>query len=125
MRNRKRSSCDSGSGKVPIKWCGFWAAMEHETLGVRLIDRHPEDIRWQQVAGELDAFELQSQGLRQHLRQRGLAHPRQVFDQQVSARKQAGERKARLTLLAEHYLANALDDGIEHASGRRMLSFRC
>ena len=34
-RSRKRSSCDSGSGKVPAKSCGFCVAMTKNGIGQR------------------------------------------------------------------------------------------
>ncbi len=42
----------------------------------------------------------------------------------MTAREQAGERKPRLALLAEHHLADAGDDGIEGVTRGRGLSFR-
>ena len=101
----------------------YRAMMECKALGVRLIDGHAENVGRQQVAGELDTLELKPQGLRQHLRQRGLAHARQVLDQQVPAREQAGKRQARLALLAEHHLADAFNDGVEGTPRRCGLSF--
>jgi hypothetical protein len=66
------------------------AGMEFEIRRVALIYRHAQDVGGQQVAGELDALELQAQRARQHMRQRGFAHTRQVFDEQMSACQQTG-----------------------------------
>jgi hypothetical protein len=61
----------------------------------------------QQVAGELDALEVQAERLGEHVRERGLADAGQVLDQQVAARQQAGEGEAHLCLLAEDDAAAA------------------
>jgi hypothetical protein len=45
------------------------------------------------------------------VRERGLAHARNVFDQQVAAGEQAGERKAQMPVLAE-------DDPVQIAERR-------
>ena len=75
--------------------------MELEAGGVAVINRHAEDIRRQEVAGELHAAEFQPQHLRQRVGQCGLAHPGQVFDQQVTACQNAGEGQPDLGLFAE------------------------
>ena len=64
-------------------------------------DRHADDVGRQQIAGELDALEVQPQGPRQRVGQRGLADAGEVFDQQMAARQQAGQREADLAVLAE------------------------
>ena len=50
---------------------------------------------------KLDALKIQPQQLREHMRQRGLAHAGHVLDQQVAARQQAAEREVHLSILAE------------------------
>ncbi len=45
--------------------------------------------------------------------QRGLADTGQVFDQQVAAGKQAGQREADLRLLADHHAANLGGGGLD------------
>ena len=94
------------------------AGMEFEFAGFcfntwALIHRHAEDIGGQQVAGELDALELQAQRARQHVRQRGLADTRQILDQQVAARQQARKRETDLFRLAEDDLLGLLDDVVQ------------
>ena len=159
MRIRKRSSCDSGSGKVPT-WCeGFCVAMTkkgsgsgrvspsavtwcssmasssaHCVFGVARLTSSAritcakigpgwnlklplsrskmddaDDVGRQQVAGELDALEVQPERARQHVRERGLADAGQILDQQVAAREQAGEREADLLFLAEDDAADLID----------------
>ena len=44
------------------------------------------------------------------MRQRRLADAGQVFDQQVAARQQAGQRQADLRVLAENDLIGGIDD---------------
>ena len=83
------------------------ARVELEVAGVALEDRHADDVRGQQVAGELDALEMQAERAREHMRERGLADARHVLDQQVAAREQAGQREANLRVLAEDDLAAA------------------
>jgi hypothetical protein len=53
----------------------------------------------------------------ERVRQHGLADPRQVLDQQVPAREQAGEREPHLAVLAEHDAADRVDRAGHH--GRR------
>jgi len=151
---RKRSSCDSGSGKVPEYWTGFWqvarlAFDRHLALGHRLeqralrlrrgavdlvgqqqlaehragvkaegglvllVDRHADDVRRQQVAGELDAVVLEAEHARHRVGQRGLAHAGQVLDQQVPSRQQASQRDAHLRLLADQHGADRVDDRLQ------------
>ena len=67
---------------------------------------------------------MQAEGARQHVRERGLADARDVLDQQVAAREQAGERHADLSFLAEDDLAGGLDDARDRrSSGGMELSF--
>jgi len=54
---------------------------------------------------------------REHVRQRGLADSRQVLDQQVAAREQAGQRQPDLCLFAEDDLAGRLDRAIDRRPG--------
>ena len=63
--------------------------LELELLGVRVIDGDAEHVAGQHVAGELQAVEAAGDRSRQRLRQRGFAHARHVFDQQMPARQQA------------------------------------
>ena len=79
--------------------------MELECRVVAIVDRDAKDIGWQQVAGELHAAEFQPQHLRQRVGEGGFAHARQIFDQQVAARQEAGESELELGFLAEDDLA--------------------
>ena len=143
MRIRKRSICDSGSGKVPIWNEGFWVAtmkngsgsacvspsivtwrssiasssalcalgvarltssamhelrehrpaMELEATARAVVDRDADDVGRQQVARELDALVREAEHARERVRERRLADARDVLDQEVAAREQAGERE--------------------------------
>src|SRR3546814_3199651 len=52
------------------------AGMEHEALLALIEHADPEDVRWQQVGGELQALEIQAKACRHRPRQRGFAKPR-------------------------------------------------
>ena len=54
-------------------------------LPLRIIDRHPDDIRRQEVTGKLDPFETAPQGMREALCKRSLPDARHILDQQMAA----------------------------------------
>ncbi len=85
------------------------AGVKLEAGAVAIIDGYAQNIRGQQVAGELDALEMQPQCLGQHMRQGGFPHAGQIFDQQMAASQQAGEREANLYVLAEYDLGCLID----------------
>ena len=66
-------------------------ALKAEFAGFPIEDGHAEHVSRQQVAGELNALKRQSQGLRNAMRERGLAHPGNILDEQMAARQQAGD----------------------------------
>ena len=82
------------------------ALVELEAARFALEDRDADDVGGQQVACELNALVGKSQRFGQRVRKRGLADAGNVFDQQVSARKEARNAQSELMLLAE-------DDAIE------------
>ena len=88
-----------------------------ESCRFALEDGHAEDIRRQQVARELDALELQSERARQRVRQRRLADARDVLDQQMAAREQAGEREPDLLLFAQDDAPDLIDDLLQELCG--------
>jgi multidrug efflux pump subunit AcrA (membrane-fusion protein) len=88
------------------------AEVETDKAVMELVAR-ADDVRGQHVAGELDALEMQAERFRQHVRERGLADARQVFDQQVAARDEAGEREPHLRFLAEDHFACGSDEALE------------
>src|SRR5262249_55973919 len=75
--------------------------MKLEARAVTVEHGDAEDVGGEQVAGELDALEVQPKRFRQRVRQRGLADARQVLDEQVAACEQAGQSQADLAFLAE------------------------
>mgnify|MGYP000504077994 CR=1 FL=1 len=104
-----------GLGRGAVEFVGEQQLGEHrpgvkaEIARVRLVDGHADDVGRQQVAGELDAAEAQAEGARQAVGEGGLAHARQVLDQQVAARQQAGQRQPYLPGLADDQALD-LDD---------------
>src|SRR5690554_4327254 len=70
-----------------------WAVMEAEPAFAWLIYGYANDVGWQQVAGELDTMEVQAESPCQRMGQRRFAHAGLIFDQQVTAGKEAGKRK--------------------------------
>ena len=76
-------------------------------------DRDAENVRRQHVAGELDALKVQSQDAGEHVGQRGFADSRQVLDQQVAARQQAGYGESDRPFLAEDDAVDICQDGFE------------
>jgi hypothetical protein len=89
--------------KPPVSRCRKWLTPRH--------------VRWQKVAGELDAMEIESQGACQGMRQGGLADAGDILDQQVTARQQAGDSETNRPLLAQHDtidLAQSLKNDVVH-----------
>lgn len=78
------------------------AGMELELARGRIEHRHADHVGRQQVGGELHALELQAQRRRQRMRERGLAQPGQVLDQQMPVGQQRDEGQAHRLRLAEH-----------------------
>ena len=60
-------------------------------LGIE--DADADHVAGQHVGGELDALKGAMKGVRERLRQRGLADAGNVFDQQVAARQQRHQRE--------------------------------
>ena len=83
-------------------WANTGPGMESEFARRRIEDRHADDVRGQQVGGELHALEVQRQRRGHRTGQRGLAQARQVLDQQVAAGEQRGERQPHFARLAQH-----------------------
>jgi hypothetical protein len=82
------------------------------------------DVGRQQVAGELDAGELQAEQAGQSMGQGGLAQARQIFDQQVAAGKQAGGGEADFVRLAEDDFVGASEHGVEGAGAKAGMKCR-
>ena len=83
-------------------------------------DRIPDDVRGQQVTRELNASELQTQGARHRLRERGFAHARDIFDEEVSPCQQTNQRQTDGFLFADDHfskLAGELGNAAGHERG--------
>ena len=93
--------------------------MEAEGLRAFVEDRHAQHIGRQQVARELDPRIFESQRRRQRLSQRGLAHARDVLDQQVAARQHARQRQFEWFVLAHDDAGERLQDGRKAPGGGR------
>ena len=87
---------------------------ETEIVAFAVKNRQSDHIGREHVAGELNARKLKSEQARQGVCQRGLADAGQVFDQQVAARQQAGQRKSDLRFLAED---DAVGCGDQYCNG--------
>ena len=101
------------------------AGMEFEAPRLRVEHRHADDVRGQQVGGELHALEAQAQGRGQRVRKRGLAQARQVLDQQVAVGQQRDEGQPHFLRLAEHQRVDLGERALEQRSrGRRLACWR-
>src|SRR5713101_7815603 len=72
------------------------------------VDRDAKYIRWQHVAGELYALEAAVDGPGQRLAEGSLAHARDTFNQQVSARQHRNQRQADDIVLTANYFAEGV-----------------
>ncbi len=91
------------------------AGQETEFAALAVEDRDAGDVGRQQVAGELDAGELQAEQAGQSMGQGSLAEAWQIFDQQVAAGKQAGCGESDFVRLAENDFVGASEHGVEGA----------
>ena len=64
-------------------------------------------------------WNVEAQRLRERVRERRLADARNVFDEQVAAREQAGEGELQLAALADDDALERIEHGADQASGRR------
>jgi hypothetical protein len=80
-----------------------WTTMKNELLLVAVEDRIAENVRRQQIAGELETLKRERQRARQCLGERGFADARDIFDQQVAACEQTSHGELyRLSLAYDH-----------------------
>ena len=75
--------------------------MKNKLARDRIEDGIAENVRGQQVAGELHAAEFEAENLGQRMCQRRLAHTGNVLDQEVPARQQATKSHAHGLVLAQ------------------------
>jgi hypothetical protein len=83
--------------------------MELELLLVPAVNGDPQNVSRQQVAGKLDALILGAEHRRQGMSEGGLAHARQVFDEQMSLGQEATKRQLNLGRLGEQNAVNRVD----------------
>ena len=83
--------------------------VKHEALLFAVENGIADDVRGQEVAGELDAPEIEPQGAGQRVGERGLADAGQIFDQQVASGHYAGDGQADRIFLADDDLADLRD----------------
>jgi hypothetical protein len=87
--------------------------METELTCLALVDADPDNVRWQEVAGELDALEFEIERGGQCVRQGGLAYAGYVFEEKVAAGDQAGEGQLDLAWLAEQHAVDLCQCAIQ------------
>src|SRR5256886_17281875 len=67
----------------------------------RIVDAHAKHIARQQIRSELNALKAAMKRFGESLRQRGLAHAGNVFDEQMAAREKRDQRQLDGVFLAE------------------------
>ena len=82
--------------------------LNSNSLRAWIEDADADDVAGQQVGSELDALERAVEGVRQRVRQRGLAHAGDVFDQQMAAREQRDQREVDDFVLAANDAGNGV-----------------
>src|ERR1019366_3657847 len=87
----------------------------YTTLFRSIVNGYAQLIGGQQVARELHPLERQAQRLGERMGQRGFAHPRNVLDQQMAARQQAGQAQPYLTVLSQNHLVDLRKNGSDLA----------
>ena len=114
-----RADCTLGA--APVDLVGQQQVREDrplvhpEVVGAGVEDFRPEDIRRQQVDGELDAGELQVDGLRQARHQQRFGQPGDAFEQQVTAGEQGDQDALDDHVLADDHGADAGADAVQEA----------
>ena len=87
--------------------------METKQAVATIKNGNTDNIRRQQIAGELDALIIEPQQFRQGMRQNSLANPGKILDQKMPARQQAGKRQANGLLFAKNNAPCLRDDLIQ------------
>ena len=80
--------------------------LEFEALRRGVVDADADHVARQQVRGELDALKRAVEGAREGLGESCLADAGNVFNQQVAAREQSGERELDYVFFAFHDARN-------------------
>jgi len=87
--------------------------MEFEVAGAAIVNGDTENIRWQQVAGELHALKGKPKHPCKNMGQGGLAVTGNVSDQKMTAGDEAGESEPDFVLLAQNHIIGPGDDAGE------------
>ena len=95
--------------------------LEFESLGRGVVDADADHVAGQHVRCELDALERAVEGAREGLRESGFAYAGNVFDQQVAAREQSGERELDYVFFALYDARNRAQEFGESVCWRRWL----
>lgn len=96
------------------------AGVELELAAAGLVHRYAQYVRRQQVGSELHALEAEAEAAGQCMRQRGLAQPGQIFDEQVAAGKQGDKGQPDFRHLAQYqcvHLILCLPQGLAQLIG--------
>ena len=80
--------------------------MKNETLFGAIENGIAENISRQQITRKLNPLECERQRARQRLGQRRFADARNIFDQKMAAREQAGDRELYRLILAYNDFTN-------------------
>ena len=91
--------------------------VKNELLLIALVNRYARQVAGHQIRRELHAGKLQPQALRQRMRQRGFAHTRHVFDQQMAVGQQAHHGIRYRFGLAQNNLIELLQQGVQQLMG--------
>ena len=75
--------------------------MKNQRLRGRIQRRKTNDIRRQQIGGELNTAKIQTERRGKGFRERRLARAGQILEQQMPAREQTGDRERNHLLLAD------------------------
>ena len=114
-----------GAGNGAVELVGQQQVGEHrpvhpaEGAALAVEDVHAHHVGGEQVRGELDPPELAAQGQGQGLDQGGLAHPRQVVQQDMPLGQDGRRHQADLGLLAHHDFRDLAHQGVGQALNGR------
>jgi len=91
--------------------------LEFEALGRGVVDADADHIAGQQVGCELDTLKGAVERTRESLRQSCFAYTGNVFNQQVAAREQSGERELNYVFFALYDARNRAQEFGESFTG--------